>query len=88
MATEYDDTETDKPKVEFDMPSGDAEFDDLEVGEKTRVQATIRKEASGKYCLVAVNGMEVSGYSEDDDTDSEEEAEEEGAFAEMLEQEL
>lgn len=73
-------------KVEFDMPKGDGEFDGLEPGEKMTVRCTIRKEEGGRACLVAVNGMEVSGYEEEEEDKDDEE--EEGAFTEMLEREI
>lgn len=72
-------------KVEFTMPRGDAEFDALEPGEKMTVRCTIRKEEGGAACLVAVNGTEVSSYTEEEDED---EQEEEGGFEEMLEREI
>lgn len=84
MEEEEEETSTGK-KVEFDMPKGDGEFEELRPGEKMRVQCTIRKEEGGRACLVAVNGAEVSGYEEEEES---EETEEGSGFDEMLDQQL
>lgn len=54
-------------KTVFTMPSGDAEFDSLEKGEKMQVSAMIRKEEGRKACLVSVDGKTVPGYSDSED---------------------
>lgn len=81
-------------KTVFDMPSGDADFDNLEAGEKMQVSCMIRKEGKGKACLVSVDGKTIPGYSDTDDEEgeSEEELEEyvedEGSGIKELEDEI
>lgn len=58
-------------KTIFTMPKGDSEFDELEVGEKMQVSATVRKEEGGKACLVTVDGKTVPGYSDSDEGEEE-----------------
>lgn len=64
-------------KTIFEMPKGDAEFDELEEGEKMSFSGSLRKEADGKACLISVDGRTVPGYSDsEDDEEVEEESEE------------
>lgn len=66
---EEEDVETKPEKVVFDMPPGDADFDEADKGEKLDVRAVIRKEADGKACLVSVAGMTLEGYSDEEETE-------------------
>lgn len=59
-------------KITFTMPRGDAEFDELEPGEKMTVQCTIRKEGQDQACLVAVDGQTLEGYGDDEDSEEDE----------------
>lgn len=70
-------------KIVFEMPKGDADFDEMEEGEKKSVSCVIRKEEGGRACLVSVDGKTVPGYSDSDEEEEYEEGEEEAEEAGM-----
>lgn len=69
-------------KTTFEMPRGDAEFDDLEEGEKMTVSCTIRKEGADQACLVAVDGQTLPGYSDEEEDEATEEEDGSGEASE------
>lgn len=56
---------------EFAIPVGYEAFQEIEDGEEIEVICTLRKKGPGHGCLVAVEGIPVSEYEEEEEVESE-----------------